>query len=97
MIQIIKPPTKTYQDSKMRKHFRCRNCGTEWVCDNADYTVKSAEVWIRDSRYSDNRIEQYHYYADCPICGWSNCFEYSDKGKTWEDIPFDQIDVETFY
>lgn len=40
MIQIIKPPTKTYRDTKMRKHFRCKHCGTEWIADPADYDAK---------------------------------------------------------
>ena len=97
MIQIIKPPTKTYQDIKVRKHFRCRHCGTEWVCDDADYTVKSAEVWVKDSQYSNHYVEQYNCHVICPICGWENLFEYFDKGKTWEDIPYNQTNVETFY
>lgn len=54
-------------------------------------------LWIQDSRYSDHHVEQYNYHVICPICGWRNLFEYFDKGKTWEDVPFDQTDVETFY
>ena len=90
MIQIIKPPTKTYQDTKMRKHFRCKHCGTEWIADPADYDAKKASVWIND-------IEQWEYLTICPVCGWSNLFEYFDENKTWEDIPYGQTDVETFY
>lgn len=90
MIQIIKQPTKTYRDIKMRKHFRCRHCGTEWIADPAEYETRKAEVWI-------NNVEQYNYLTICPICGQYHCFEYFDKGKTWEDIPYNQTDVETFY
>ena len=86
MIQIIKSPTKTYQNTKMRKHFRCQHCGAEWVCDDADYDVKKAGVWV-------NNIEQVNYITICPICGWQNLFEYFNKGKTWEDIPYNQTDV----
>lgn len=97
MIQIIKPPTKIYQDIKVRKHFRCRHCGTEWIADLADYEIISAGVWIKDKECMDYSIEQYNYHVVCPICGWRNLFEYFDKGKTWEDILYNQTDVETFY
>lgn len=90
MIQIIKPPTKTYRDTKMRKHFRCKHCGTEWTADPADYDAEKAGVWIND-------IEQWRYLTICPICGWSNIFEYFDENKTWEDIPYNQVIIETFY
>ena len=90
MIQIIKPPIKTYPEKAVHKHFRCRYCGTEWIADPAEYETRRAEVWIND-------VEQYNYLTICPICGQYHCFEYSAKGKTWEDVPYNQTSVETFY
>ena len=90
MIKIIKQPTKMYQEKAVQKHFRCRYCGTEWIADPAEYETRKAEVWI------DN-VEQYNYLTICPICGQYYCFEYYAKGKTWEDVLYNQTDIETFY
>ena len=90
MIKIIKQPTKIYQDQIVQKHFRCRYCGTEWIADPAEYETRRAGVWRND-------IEQYNYLTICPICGQYHCFKYCDEGKSWEDIPYNQADIETFY
>lgn len=90
MIKIIKQPTKMYQEKAVQKHFRCRYCGTEWIADPADYETRKAEVWV-------NNVEQYNYLAICPICGLYHRFEYSDKGRTWDDVSYNQDDIKTFY
>lgn len=79
-----------YQEKVAQKHFRCRYCGTEWIADPADYETRKAEVWIND-------VEQYNYLAICPICGLHYRFEYSDKGRTWDDVSYNQDDIKTFY
>ncbi len=90
MIKIIKQPTKIYQEKAIQKHFRCQYCGTEWIADPADYSPRSAEVWV-------NNVEQYNYLATCPICGHYHRFKYFDEGKTWDNVPYNQADIETFY
>ena len=81
MVTIVKQPTKIYQEKTAQKYFRCRYCGTEWIADPADYATRSAEVLI-------NNVEQYNYSTICPICGHFHRFEYSDEGKTWDNVPY---------
>ena len=81
MITIVKQPTKLYQERTVQKHFRCRYCGTEWIADPADYVTAKAEVQV-------NNVEQYNYFANCPICGRHHCFEYFDEGRAWDNVPY---------
>ena len=89
MITIIKQPTKQYQEKMFRKHFRCRHCGTEWLADPSDYQIAPSQIWI-------NHIEQENYKVNCPICGWQLYLYYYEVGKTWENVPFNQTEVESF-
>ncbi len=58
----------------VRKHFKCKYCNSEWLCNGSDYQV-SREFYDRF-----NAVYKYGYFyiMRCPICGRKLYIEEND-------------------